>query len=188
MRPGAMNIGARDRAMAAGLMLVALAVLVYATQLLPSLALLHPVIPAPYSALSGFLALLLIVPFAALVLRGRGRSGGASVTSAPIMALALTFNHLLPSSSTDHWVVLGAAAVLASIPVPSSFPGWTGNAGVVPALTHMIAVGLWPVFALTLANAGVPESMTAIQYVLDLFAFAVLPGFLIVYPLTGART
>ena len=52
----------------------------------------------------------------------------------------------------------------------------------------MIAVGLWPVFALTLANAGVPESMTAIQYVLDLFTFAVLPGFLIAYPLTGART
>ena len=97
MLQGAMNIGARDRAIAAGLMLVALAALVYATQVLPSLAPLHPVIPAPYSALSRFLALLLIVPFAALVLRGRGRSGGASVTSAPIMALALVFNHLLPS-------------------------------------------------------------------------------------------
>ena len=188
MRQGAINIGDRDRALAAGLMLVALAALVYATQVLPSLAPLHPVIPAPYSALSRFLALLLIVPFAALVLRGRGRSGGASVTSAPIMALALVFNHLLPSSSADHWVVLGAAAVLASIPVPISLSGWTRNVGLVPALTHMIAVGLWPVFALTLANAGVPESMTAIQYVLDLFTFAILPGFLIAYPLTGART
>ena len=188
MRLSSRNMGARERAMVAGLMLLALAVLVYATQVLPSLAPLRPVIPAPYSALSPFLSLLLIVPFAALVLGGRGRSGGASVTSAPIMVLALAFNHLLPSSSTDHWVVLGTAAVLASIPVPISLAGWTGNGGVVPAIAHMVAVGIWPVFALSLASAGVPESMTAIEYVLDLFTFAVLPGSLIVYPLTGART
>ena len=90
------------------------------------------------------------------------------------MALGLLVAGL---AAPDAWMVLALAVTAASLPVMGR--------GLFAALSHIVALGLWPTLALAAAEAAPP--VAALSGMLDIVTWAVLPGALIFLPMLPDR-
>ena len=132
--------------------------------------------PQELRRLEQFLPLLLIVPLAFVVTKQRG-----NLASLP--ALAGTQIAIWLSPSPEIALVVGLVGVcVACLPVMQR--GWLA------ALSHIGGLVLWPSIALAVVSAADSSTLTmpeGLSWLVNLALFGLLPGMLIISPITGAR-
>ena len=132
--------------------------------------------PTELQRLEQFMVLLLVVPLAFVVVRQRG-----NLLALPALALVQIALWLAPSPPVALAVGLVGVAV-ACLPVMAR--GW------VVSVSHIGGLVLWPSVALAVVSAADSSTLEVpggLSWLLNLAVFGLLPGMLIISPITGAR-
>ena len=133
-------------------------------------------IPADLQRLEDFLPLLLFTGLAFVVVRRQG-----SLTSLPALVLTQVALWLAPSPPVALAVAL-VGLVVACLPWMAR--GWLAS------LSHIGAILMWPSIALAVVAAADTTTVAipdGLDWLISLAIFGILPGLLILTPITGAR-
>ena len=133
-------------------------------------------IPAYLRPLSNLLPLLFFAPLPFVVLRQTG-----SVVALPAILLVLILRGMIPGDGLGEWAVAAVGMTLACAPM------WTR--GVIPALAHIGALAVWPTLALDMGGllGSASPAPAAVDWVMEMVAWVVLPGVLMLAPLLPQR-